>query len=55
MKIAEWEATLKMYDFQMNLPENQTNAETMMALTEQYEETQKKLDKAYEKWETLSE
>lgn len=55
MKIAELEATLKMYDFQMNLTENQTSAETMMTLTEQYEETQKKLDEAYEKWEILSE
>jgi len=55
MKIAELEATLKMYDFQMNLSENQTNAEKMITLTEQYEDTQKKLDEAYEKWETLSE
>ncbi len=55
MKIAELEATLKMYDYQMNEPENQTDAAKMVELTQAYEETEKKLDEAYEKWEQLSE
>jgi ATP-binding cassette subfamily F protein 3 len=55
MKIAELEATIKMYEFQMNQPENQTDADKMLELTKQYEEAQAKLDAAYEKWEALSE
>lgn len=55
LKIAELEATLKMYEVQMNMPENQTDAAAMTKLTEEYENTQKKLDEAYEKWEELSE
>lgn len=55
LKIAELEATIKMYETQMNMPANQTNAEAMMELTAQYEETQHQLEAAYETWETLSE
>jgi ATP-binding cassette subfamily F protein 3 len=55
MKIAELEATIKMYEFQMNQPENQTDSDKMMELTKLYGETQKQLDAAYEKWEALSE
>ena len=55
MKIAELEATIKMYEFQMNQSENQTDPEKMIELTNLYEETQKQLDDAYEKWETLNE
>lgn len=55
MKIAELEATLKMYDVEMNLPQNQTDPDKMMELTAAYEDTQSKLDEAYETWEQLSE
>jgi ATP-binding cassette subfamily F protein 3 len=55
LKIAELEATIKMYDVQMNMPENQTDGDKMLELTNLYEQTQQELDKAYEKWETLSE
>lgn len=55
MKIAELEATLKMYDVEMNLPQNQTDPDKMMELTAAYEDTQVKLDEAYETWEQLSE
>ena len=55
LKIAELEATLKMYEVKMNMPENQTDAEAMMSLTEAYEAAQAELDDAYEKWETLAE
>ena len=54
MKIAELEATLKMYEVQMNQSENQTNADRMVELTKAYEDTQQKLDAYYEKWEELS-
>lgn len=55
LKIAELEATMKMYEVQMNMPENQTDAEQMMTLTKQYEDTKSVLDKAYQTWENLSE
>ena len=55
MKIAELEATLKMYDVQLNSPENQTDPDKLMELTKAYEDTQNKLDEAYERWEALSE
>lgn len=55
MKIAELEATIKMYEVQMNMPQNQTDADAMMELTKEYEVAQAQLDEAYEKWEALSE
>ncbi|MCH4187157.1 MAG: ABC-F family ATP-binding cassette domain-containing protein [Megasphaera sp.] len=55
LKIAELEATIKMYEVQMNMPANQSDADVMLDLTKQYEETQHQLDAAYEKWEELSE
>ncbi|MDY4726862.1 MAG: ABC transporter C-terminal domain-containing protein [Megasphaera elsdenii] len=55
MKIAELEATIKMYEVQMNMPQNQTDADAMMELTKEYEAAQAQLDEAYEKWEALSE
>lgn len=55
LKIAELEATVKMYEVKMNMPENQTDAEAMMSLTKEYEEAQAKLDAAYEEWEMLAE
>lgn len=55
LKIAELEATVKMYEVKMNMPENQTDAEAMMSLTTEYEEAQAKLDEAYEAWEELAE
>ena len=54
-KIAELEATIKMYEVQMNMPQNQTDADAMMELTREYEAAQAQLDEAYEKWEALSE
>ena len=55
LKIAEMEATLKMYEVQMNQAENQTDPDKMLELTNAYEDTQKQLDAYYEKWEELSE
>ena len=55
MKIAELEATLKMYEVQMNQIENQTDADKMAELSQSYETTQQSLDEYYEKWEDLSE
>ena len=55
MKIAELEATLKMYEVQMNQIENQTDADKMAELSQFYETTQQTLDEYYEKWEELSE
>ena len=55
LKIAEMEATLKMYEVQMNQAENQTDPDKMLELTKAYEDTQKQLDAYYEKWEELSE
>ena len=55
LKIAELEATLKMYEFQLNQPENQTDPEKAVELTGLYEETQQKLDEAYDAWGELSE
>jgi ATP-binding cassette subfamily F protein 3 len=55
MKISELEATAKMYEFQLNQPENQTDPERAMELTALYERTQAELEAAYEKWEELSE
>lgn len=54
MKIAELEATVKMYEFQLNEWENQTDPEKSMALTKLLEEAQKELDEWYEKWEALA-
>lgn len=48
MKIAELEATIKMYEVQMNMPQNQTDADAMMELTREYEAAQAQLDEAYE-------
>ena len=50
MKIAELEATLKMYEVQMNtaFPEELTDLNTA------YSETEKALQTAYEKWEKLA-
>lgn len=48
MKIAELEATIKMYEVQMNMPQNQTDADAMMELTKEYEAAQAQLDEAYE-------
>ena len=55
MQIARLEATIKMYEFQMNQSDNQTDPDKMLELTELYEETQKQLDEAYDKWEALDE
>ena len=55
VKIAELEATLKMYEVQMNQIENQTDADKMAELSQSYETTQQSLDEYYEKWEDLSE
>jgi len=55
MKIAELEATLKMYEFEMNQPQNQTDADKMLELTGLYDATKDKLDDAYEQWEKLNE
>lgn len=55
MKIAELEATLKMYEVQMNQPDVQTDAAQMMELTREYEAAQKQLDEAYARWEELAE
>lgn len=55
MKIAELEATVKMYEFQLNQPENQTDPDKAMELTGLYECTQQKLDEAYDTWAELSE
>ncbi len=55
LKIAELEATLKMYEVQMNQPELQSDAAKMVELTAQYEEAQHALDAAYETWESQSE
>lgn len=55
MKIAELEATVKMYEVQLNDPVNQADTEKMMALTKEYETTQAKLEDAYATWETLAE
>ena len=54
-EVAELEATIKMYEVQMNMPQNQTDADAMMELTKEYEVAQAQLDEAYEKWEALSE
>ena len=55
MKIAELEATLKMYEYEMNEPQNQTDADKMLTLTAAYNGTKNKLDAAYEQWEALNE
>ncbi len=55
LKIAELEATLKMYEVQMNRPETQTNAAQMMELTALYEKTKTALDDAYDAWADLAE
>lgn len=55
MKIAELEATVKMYEVQLSLPENMADSQTLMTLNEQYEKTVEALQQAYEKWETLAE
>lgn len=53
MKIAEWEATLKMYEFQMNQPEMQLNPNELTAINNEYMKVQDELEAAYEKWEAL--
>lgn len=50
MKIAELEATLKMYEVQMN----DASPEDLIRLTKDYEETEAALAVAYEKWEELA-
>lgn len=55
LKIAELEATLKMYEVQMNRQENQTDAAKMTELTALYGETKKALDEAYDAWAALAE
>ena len=55
MKIAELEATVKMYEFQSNQPENQTDPDKALELTGLYETTKQKLDEAYDTWAELSE
>ena len=55
MKIAELEATVKMYEFQLNQPENQTDPDKALELTGLYETTKQKLDEAYDTWAELSE
>lgn len=50
MKIAELEATLKMYEVQMNT----ASPETLTDLNTAYSETEKALQTAYEKWEKLA-
>lgn len=49
MKIAELEATLKMYEVQMNT----ASPEALTDLNKAYSETEKALQTAYEKWEKL--
>lgn len=41
MKIAELEATVKMYEFQLNQPENQTDPDKALELTGLYEKRNK--------------
>ena len=55
MKIAELEATVKMYEVQLSLPENMADSQKLMTLNEQYEKTVEALQQAYETWETLAE
>lgn len=55
LKIAELEATLKMYEVQLNDPANQADPEALMKITQEYEETQQKLDQAYDTWADLAE
>ena len=50
MKIAELEATLKMYEVQMN----DASPEDLIRLTKDYEETEAALAVAYEKWGELA-
>lgn len=50
MKIAELEATLKMYEVQMN----DASPDDLIRLTKDYEETEAALAVAYEKWEELA-
>lgn len=50
MKIAELEATLKMYEVQMNT----ASPEELTDLNTAYSETEKALQTAYEKWEKLA-
>lgn len=50
MEIGRLEATMKMYTVQMSM-----NPENYAELADEYEETKKKLDKLYEKWDELAE
>ena len=50
MEIGRLEATLKMYSAQMGM-----NPDNYSQLAEEYEETKKKLDGLYEKWDELAE
>ena len=50
MEIGRLEATMKMYTVQMSM-----NPENYAELADEYEETKKKLDKLYAKWDELAE
>lgn len=50
MEIGRLEATMKMYTVQMSM-----NPENYAELVDEYEETKKKLDKLYAKWDELAE
>lgn len=55
MKIAELEATKKMYEYELNDPSNHDDSHKLAALTADYEKTTSALEEAYSKWERLSE
>ncbi len=52
MEIGRMEATVKMYEMQMNA---QNDPESLSELLAEYEEAKKSLESLYEKWETLQE
>lgn len=49
MEIGRLEATMKMYTVQMSM-----NPDNYEELAREYEETKKKLDNLYEKWDELA-
>ena len=55
MKIAELEATVKMYHMQLENPELQTDLSQYETVVAALEETEEKLNVQYEMWEQLSE
>ncbi len=55
MKIAQAEATKKMYEYELNNPANYQDSEKMASLSQAYEDTKRELEELYKKWETLSE